>query len=141
MLAADGRGLPGYVVREFEEYVKCGRLEHGFLRVQCESCHHEKLLAFSCKRRGFCPSCGARRVGLWAESGEESSDLTGCAIERASDEGKRTGQQARGKVKLIASIEDPEVIEKILKHLGLDEASQTRNRSPPGLFDHSIQLF
>ena len=24
-------------------------------------CAHEKLVAFSCKRRGFCPSCGARR--------------------------------------------------------------------------------
>ncbi len=24
--------------------------------------HHEKLVAFSCKRRGFCPSCGARRM-------------------------------------------------------------------------------
>lgn len=47
-----------------------------------------------------------------------------------------------GKVKIIASIEDPNVIEKILKHLGLDEASQTRNRSPPeGLFQHSPQLF
>jgi hypothetical protein len=46
-----------------------------------------------------------------------------------------------GKVKIIASIEEPEVIEKLLKHLGLDEASQTRNRSPPGFFDHSIQLF
>ena len=32
------------------------------LRVRCESCHHEKLVAFSCKRRGFCPSCGARRM-------------------------------------------------------------------------------
>jgi ribosomal protein S27E len=36
--------------------------EHGFLRVKCESCHPEKLVAFSCKRRGFCPSCGARRM-------------------------------------------------------------------------------
>src|SRR5690554_7795105 len=44
--------------REFEDYLKCGRLEHGFLRVRCQSCHHEKLVAFSCKRRGFCPSCG-----------------------------------------------------------------------------------
>ena len=25
-------------------------------------CHAEKLVAFSCKRRGFCPSCGARRM-------------------------------------------------------------------------------
>jgi len=30
----------------------------------------------------------------------------------------------------------------ILKHLGLDEASQARNRSPPeGLFPHSTKLF
>jgi len=41
---------------------KCGRLEYGFLRVRCEECHHERLVAFSCKKRGFCPSCGARRM-------------------------------------------------------------------------------
>jgi len=61
-LASHGRHLPAYVTKEFNEYLKCGRLEHGFLRVQCESCHDEKLVAFSCKRRGFCPSCGARRM-------------------------------------------------------------------------------
>jgi len=61
-LAAQGRALPGYVQREFDDYLKCGRLEHGFLRVRCESCHAEHLVAFSCKRRGFCPSCGARRM-------------------------------------------------------------------------------
>ncbi|EAR22701.1 putative transposase [Nitrococcus mobilis Nb-231] len=54
--------LPGYVGQEFEEYLKCGRLEHGFLRVRCDSCHAEHLAAFSCKKRGFCPSCGARRM-------------------------------------------------------------------------------
>jgi ribosomal protein S27E len=57
-----GRPLPRYVQDEFEAYLKCGRLEHGFLRVRCEACHAEKLVAFSCKRRGFCPSCGARRM-------------------------------------------------------------------------------
>jgi len=31
-------------------------------RVQYETCHAEHLVAFSCKRRGFCPSCGARRM-------------------------------------------------------------------------------
>lgn len=56
------RFLPDYVVSEFEDYLKCGRLEHGFLRVRCESCHDGKLVAFSCKRRGFCPSCGSRRM-------------------------------------------------------------------------------
>jgi hypothetical protein len=37
-------------------------VEHGFLRVRFTGCHAEKLVAFSCKRRGFCPSCGARRM-------------------------------------------------------------------------------
>ena len=61
-LAAQGTVSPGYVEREFEAYLKCGRLEHGFLRVRCETCHAERFVAFSCKRRGFCPSCGARRM-------------------------------------------------------------------------------
>lgn len=61
-MAAQGRPLPDYVQREFEDYLKCGRLEHGFLRVRCESCHAEHLVAFSCKRRGFCPSCGVWRM-------------------------------------------------------------------------------
>jgi ribosomal protein S27E len=51
-----------HVHREFEAYLKCGRLEHGFLRVRCDKCHFERLVAFSCKKRGFCPSCGARRM-------------------------------------------------------------------------------
>lgn len=61
-LASEGRSLPSHVQQEFEEYLKCGCLEHGFLKVRCEKCHHERLVAFSCKRRGFCPSCGARRM-------------------------------------------------------------------------------
>ena len=61
-LEAEGVSLPHFVMEEFEAYLKCGRLEHGFLRVKCEACRHEKLVAFSCKRRGFCPSCGARRM-------------------------------------------------------------------------------
>jgi hypothetical protein len=46
-LAARGRALPGYVEREFEGFLKCGCLEHGFLRVRCDSCHAECLVAFS----------------------------------------------------------------------------------------------
>jgi hypothetical protein len=49
---AAGRELPEYVQREFDDNLKCGRLEHGFLRVRCESFHAEQLVAFSCKRRG-----------------------------------------------------------------------------------------
>ena len=61
-MADQGRPLPRYVCREFDEYLKCGQLEYGFLRLRCDVCHAERLLAFSCKRRGFCPSCGARRM-------------------------------------------------------------------------------
>ena len=48
--------------KAFDAYLQCGRLEHGFLRLRCDTCHAEHLLAFSCKRRSFCPSCGARRM-------------------------------------------------------------------------------
>jgi ribosomal protein S27E len=61
-LAFQGKSLPTHVHREFEAYLKCGRLEHGFLRVRCDKCHFERLVAFSCKKRGFCPSCGAHRM-------------------------------------------------------------------------------
>jgi ribosomal protein S27E len=60
--AAEKRPLPRHVEAEFEAYLKCGRLEEGFRRVKCDACQAEKLVAFSCKRRGFCPSCGARRM-------------------------------------------------------------------------------
>jgi hypothetical protein len=62
VMAMQGRSLPQHVQQEFADYLKCGRLEHGIIRVQCTHCHHEHLVAFSCKRRGFCSSCGARRM-------------------------------------------------------------------------------
>ena len=40
-MAARGTPLPEYVQREFEDYLQCGRLEHGFLRVHCKTCHAE----------------------------------------------------------------------------------------------------
>jgi hypothetical protein len=57
-----GHPLPAFVTKEFYDYLDCGILANGFLRVQCQKCHHENLVAFSCKHRGFCPSCGARRM-------------------------------------------------------------------------------
>ncbi len=60
--AETGAGLPDFVKAEFEAFLECGILPHGFLRVRCDQCHHEKLVAFSCKRRGICPACGARRM-------------------------------------------------------------------------------
>ncbi len=61
-LAQEDRAVPEYVRDEFDAFLRCGVLAHGYLRVVCERCHAERLVAFSCKRRGFCPSCGARRM-------------------------------------------------------------------------------
>ena len=58
----EGRPLPSYITDEFEAYLRCGILAHGFLRLKCESCKEEKVTAFSCKRRGFCPSCCGKRM-------------------------------------------------------------------------------
>ena len=38
-----------------DAFLKCGILAHGFLRLRCGDCGHDKLVGFSCKRRGFCP--------------------------------------------------------------------------------------
>src|SRR5262249_38097284 len=62
----DARGLPAYVERELYDYLQCGVLAHGFLRLGCDTCHKELLLAFSCKRRGFCPSFAGRRMAQTA---------------------------------------------------------------------------
>src|SRR5712692_769570 len=62
----DAKGLPTYVQRELYDYLQCGILAHGFLRLGCDTCNHEMLLAFSCKRRGFCPSCAGRRMAQTA---------------------------------------------------------------------------
>ena len=57
-----GVGLPTFVTDEFDAFLACGILAHGFLRLACDGCREEKLVAFSCKRRGICPSCGTRRM-------------------------------------------------------------------------------
>jgi hypothetical protein len=69
-----GSGLPEFVKAEFDAFLACGILAHGFLRLRCRERGHEKLVAFSCKRRGFCPSCGARRMA------ETAAHLVDCVI-------------------------------------------------------------
>jgi hypothetical protein len=58
----DGEGLPRFVEREFREFLTCGCLAAGFARFHCDACGHDRLVPFSCKGRGFCPSCGGRRM-------------------------------------------------------------------------------
>ncbi len=58
----DGEAVPRFVEDEFQAFLACGWLAGGFARFQCVGCQAERLVAFSCKGRGFCPSCGGRRM-------------------------------------------------------------------------------
>jgi hypothetical protein len=57
-----GKDLPRYVEEELRRYLRCGIVAHGFLRVVCSTCGQEIVVAYSCKCRGACPSCSARRM-------------------------------------------------------------------------------
>ena len=49
-------------------FLRCGDLAAGFTRFHCPECGEEKLLAFTCKSRHFCPACHqrrARQTGEW----------------------------------------------------------------------------
>ena len=45
-----------------EGYLVCGLLYRGFARLRCGSCNESRLVAFSCRGRGFCPSCLGRQM-------------------------------------------------------------------------------
>jgi hypothetical protein len=53
---------PRFVEREFRNFLACGVLAHGFLRLHCDACGCDRLVPFACKGRGFCSSCGGRRM-------------------------------------------------------------------------------
>jgi hypothetical protein len=54
--------LPHYVKRELSRYLDCGIFSEGFVRCHCDGCGADLVVAFSCKNRGICPSCAARRM-------------------------------------------------------------------------------
>ena len=58
------------VLEAFDAYLNCGILAHGCARAHCENpeCRHSELIPFSCKRRGICPSCDAKRGAVFAEN-------------------------------------------------------------------------
>ena len=63
--SAHGFGVPRHVERELRNYLTCGVLAHGFVRVRCVDCgfdRFDRLVAFACKGRAVCPSCRGRRM-------------------------------------------------------------------------------
>jgi hypothetical protein len=60
--AGEGTGLPQFVEHEFRDFLLCGVFDARFARFCCAGCAREHLVPLSCKGRGFCPSCGGRRM-------------------------------------------------------------------------------
>src|SRR5262249_51838909 len=54
--------VPKHAKKELEAYLDCGLLCRGFARLRCAACDESRLVALSCKGRGFCPSCLGRRM-------------------------------------------------------------------------------
>ncbi len=61
-----GKLLPLFIQDEFAKFLECGIPENGFIRTYCYQCQHSSVVPFSCKRRGFCPSCCAKRMNAEA---------------------------------------------------------------------------
>ncbi len=57
----------GFYETAVNRYLDCGLFESGFARAVCRGCRYEFLVALSCKGRGLCPSCGAKRAALFSE--------------------------------------------------------------------------
>ncbi len=49
--------IPRHAREELLAYLDCGLLCRGFARLKCRGCRETRLVAFSCKGQGFCPSC------------------------------------------------------------------------------------
>jgi hypothetical protein len=64
--SAEPPALPAFVTAEIESFLRCGILAHGFVLARCGECDWSRPVAFSCKRRGFCPSCIGRRMADFA---------------------------------------------------------------------------
>jgi hypothetical protein len=56
------RPVPRFVERELRKFLECGVAAGGFLRVHCDDCGMDRVVPYSCKCRGFCPSCCGRRM-------------------------------------------------------------------------------
>jgi hypothetical protein len=85
--------LPAFVRKELEGYLDCGLLCRGFARLRCEACGESRLVAFSCKGRGFCPSClGRRMCATAANLVEHVLPAAGFYATRMKKEGHAKGQ-------------------------------------------------
>jgi hypothetical protein len=135
---ATGARLPQFVRDEFDAFLECGILAHGFLRLRCGACGHDKLLAFSCKRRGFCPSCGARRMSQTGHNRALAADRFGASqlmswvglLKRVFNiDMRHCPNCGAGELKIIAATLERPAIQKILDYLGLGPQPPPKGRT------------
>ena len=55
------------VTKTLDAFLDCGIPGQGGVRVVCSRCNSSEFVPFSCKKRGVCPSCGAKRALLFSE--------------------------------------------------------------------------
>ncbi|HEY7467217.1 MAG TPA: transposase zinc-binding domain-containing protein, partial [Dehalococcoidia bacterium] len=55
----------GFVDSVVARYLDCGAADAGFARILCDTCGAQRLLTLSCKQRGLCPSCDAKRAAAF----------------------------------------------------------------------------
>ena len=55
---------PRSVIEHLQKYIECGIARFGVMRFRCQQCGEDLFVAFSCKKRGFCPHCDAKRATI-----------------------------------------------------------------------------
>ena len=85
---AAGADLPQFVKDEFNAFLECGILAHGFLRLHCGDCGHDKLVARRCK--GLRPP---NRDGSGDPANRQTGPLGSAAWQRSRDRWQRADDQ------------------------------------------------
>jgi ribosomal protein S27E len=79
-----------------EKYLDCGNPMCGFARIRCPDCEEERLLMFSCKTRGFCPSCHAKRREEWGDRRSSPMRSSPCCSGKSSSGFPWCGRSSTG---------------------------------------------
>jgi len=86
------------IVKEVvERYLDCGNPKCGFVRIRCPDCGEERLLMFSYRTRGFCPSCHAKRLNIVSKGGFRTSRAKSSRRIWESGAGRVIELRARGR--------------------------------------------
>ena len=128
-----GVGVPGWVEEDFRDHasrgarLRCGILAHGLARLRCDGCAAERLVAFSCKGRGVCPSCNTRRMF------EVAAHLGDAVLPPVPVRQWVLSLTCGGEMRIISFITLPSTVERILLHLDLPHRPPlvSPTRGPP----------